>query len=221
MQPEVMHTSESAEYGTPPEPCDAARRVMGYIDIDPASSALFNQVVQADSYYTKEDNGFLKDWHGNAFVNPPGGYCDMLGQPVIKARKASGKKPARDKCSVTGDCGLPPGHTHDGCHSAAKMWWFKLAREKELGHVESALFVAFNADLLQTTQVDTPSGLSIPLDHRVCYPRNRVSFLYESAGKLFRSDSPPHVTVYVFIAANTKIGRKFHDEFSVFGRCKL
>src|SRR5258708_34791919 len=64
---------KSIEYYTPKEYIEAARQVMGSIDIDPASNEMANQVVRATKYYTKETNGLTKPWPGNVWLNPPYG----------------------------------------------------------------------------------------------------------------------------------------------------
>lgn len=63
---------------TPRQYIDAAREVMGSIDLDPASNPYAQKTVQAETYYTKEDDGLSKPWSGNVFLNPP--YC----HPEIK-----------------------------------------------------------------------------------------------------------------------------------------
>ncbi len=50
---------------------DAARRVMGSIDTDPATHAEANRVVQAKTFYTIADNGLEREWSGNVWINPP------------------------------------------------------------------------------------------------------------------------------------------------------
>ena len=59
------------EWYTPSEYIVAARRVMGAIELDPASSAIANQAVKAEVYYTIKDNGLDKDWFGRVWMNPP------------------------------------------------------------------------------------------------------------------------------------------------------
>lgn len=70
-RPHVSFNSGNNEWYTPTEFIEAARDVMGSIDIDPASSEIANKTVKASEYYTQETNGLDKAWHGNVWMNPP------------------------------------------------------------------------------------------------------------------------------------------------------
>lgn len=67
----VAANSGDNEWYTPDEYTDAARKVMGTIDLDPASSAVANKRVKAKKIFTQEQNGLGRQWVGNVWMNPP------------------------------------------------------------------------------------------------------------------------------------------------------
>lgn len=72
--PAFAFSSESNERYTPPEIIDAARSVMGSIELDAASCDLANLVVRADRYYTAADDALKLDWVARSvWCNPPYG----------------------------------------------------------------------------------------------------------------------------------------------------
>ena len=67
----VHISDDSYEWYTPIRYIEAARKVLGNIDLDPASCGVANRVVKAVKYYTEEENGLTQAWQGNVFLNPP------------------------------------------------------------------------------------------------------------------------------------------------------
>lgn len=65
-----VSTKENDWY-TPENFIDTIHKVMGSIDVDPASSKHANEIVKASTFYDKDSNGLDKEWVGNVFLNPP------------------------------------------------------------------------------------------------------------------------------------------------------
>ena len=67
----INQTSGDFEYYTPPHIIEAARRTMGGIDLDPASSFAANISVCATRYYDQLDDGLTQIWSGRIWLNHP------------------------------------------------------------------------------------------------------------------------------------------------------
>ncbi len=60
------------EWYTPEKYIEAARYVLGTIELDPASSEKAQETIQASRYFTVEDNGLERPWKAETvFLNPP------------------------------------------------------------------------------------------------------------------------------------------------------
>lgn len=146
-----QHLSTNVEHPTPKEIVEAARAVLGAIDLDPASSVFMNQGIRATRFIGLPDDGLAVDWNGRVFLNPPGGRAE--------------NKWAR----------------HYKTPSSAGVWWRKLIEEFKEKRVDAAIFVGFTLEILRTTQCKKddlehalrwPSALEFPL----CVPRDRLCF---------------------------------------------
>lgn len=71
---------------------EAVRRTMGRIDLDPASHAIANKVIQAHRFFTKADNGLNREWSGTVWLNPPfSSWGDW--SPKVASEWSSGRIP--------------------------------------------------------------------------------------------------------------------------------
>lgn len=72
-QPMALMTSNNTdEWYTPAWVLALARECLNGIELDPASSAAANTAVQAERYYTHDDDGYRRDWRCRSlWLNPP------------------------------------------------------------------------------------------------------------------------------------------------------
>jgi hypothetical protein len=63
-------TGEFERY-TPEKYIEVVRRVLGEIDLDPASCDIAQRTVRATNYFTEKDNGLNQEWYGRVFLNSP------------------------------------------------------------------------------------------------------------------------------------------------------
>lgn len=61
------------DWHSPAEIVEAARVVMGGIDLDPASCAQANEIIKAEKFYSPRDDGLKQPWFGRVWLNPPYG----------------------------------------------------------------------------------------------------------------------------------------------------
>jgi ParB family chromosome partitioning protein len=81
-KPKVLHNSGNNEWNTPRIYTDAAREVMGDIDLDPATNEVANAIIHAPTYYTQENDGLTQWWSGRVWMNPP--YSERKIEPFVR-----------------------------------------------------------------------------------------------------------------------------------------
>lgn len=87
-KPHVSFNSGNNEWYTPADIIEDARKVIGTITLDPASSEIANETVKATKFFTAEDDGLIQDWDGeNIWLNPP--YSSGLIEKFVDKLLAS------------------------------------------------------------------------------------------------------------------------------------
>ena len=91
----ALFTSKTDKHNTPTVVIDDLATVFNWT-IDVCASG---PNVCSD-YYTEEDNGLLKSWHGLCWMNPPYGRCigDWVTKAVFESLPASARKSATIVC---------------------------------------------------------------------------------------------------------------------------
>jgi hypothetical protein len=94
------------EWYTPAEYIEAARKLMGGIDLDPATSEAAQKTVRAKQYFT--ENGIQQEWGGRVWLNPP--YGPAIGEFVTRLVE----------CVASGAVTEAVLLTHNSCDTS---WW--------------------------------------------------------------------------------------------------
>ncbi|GAA03207.1 hypothetical protein [Photobacterium leiognathi] len=125
----INQSSGEFEYYTPIEYVEPARKLMGGIDLDPASCDIANKVVRATTIYTKEDNGLSKPLYGRVFMN----------HPFHRGEKACPSERSRCKKKTC----IKRGHHIDKDIPSNFDWITHLVDAYEQGLVKEAVCVTF------------------------------------------------------------------------------
>ena len=82
-KPHVTNNSGNNEWYTPAKYVELARKVLGVIDLDPASCEYANKTVKAVTYFNIDDDGLSQEWNGKVWMNPPYS-ADLIQQFAYK-----------------------------------------------------------------------------------------------------------------------------------------
>ena len=126
------------EWYTPQKVIESARRVLGEIDLDPASSAEANTTVKAKRFYSEADDGLSKRWRGRVWMNPPysAPLCGQFVKKLLREHKSG---------NVTAAIALLNGHSRDSS-------WFDDLWDYPLCFGRKRLIRFRNPDLAESEQ---------------------------------------------------------------------
>jgi len=189
----LLQDSGDFEYYTDPLITEAARDVMGSIDLDPASSLAANQHVRASNIFTIGDDGLTQKWFGNVWMN----------HPFSKGEKACPEDESKCTKKVCRERGY---HIHVDMPSNAD-WINKLVSEYKNGNVKQSINICFAA---------TSEGWFRPL-HKFpqCYLVPRTNYYLPNGEK---KSGVTKGSVVTYMGQNVE---KFCEVFSQFGEVKL
>lgn len=84
---QILTSSKTNEWYTPPYHIAIVRRVLGSIDLDPASHWVPQQWIKAKEFYIREEDGLLQTWRGTVYLNCPYGKTGNRSNQEIWAAK--------------------------------------------------------------------------------------------------------------------------------------
>lgn len=195
----VNQDSGDTEMYTPVELIEAARRCMGTIDLDPASSIIANETVKADLFFTKENDGLNQDWFGNTWLN----------HPFSKGEKACHKD--RKKCKKK-ICNDPTYSKYRGYHIDKDIpsnndWIDYLIDQYRNGNIKQSCNITFGS-----TSESWYQKLAV---FPQCIIDGRTQYRKPS-GKIARGITKGSVVTYLGSDIES-----FAREYSVFGRIHI
>lgn len=87
MKPNILHSSQSVEWYTPQKYIDSVKKVLGQIDLDPASNEEVNKSIKAHSFFSEQEDGYIKRWFGSVWMNPPYGFRNGISNQQLWTEK--------------------------------------------------------------------------------------------------------------------------------------
>lgn len=129
----LIATSTDNEWYTPAAYIESARRVLGGIDLDPASCEEANKTVRASRYYSIADDGLAQPWKGRIWLNPPyGGMVHKFARKLIAEHEAGNVETAilLVNAHCTDSKWFHPYWDHTLCFSYSRLDFDVSGREK-------------------------------------------------------------------------------------------
>jgi hypothetical protein len=187
----INQDSGNVEYFTPSAIVEAARRVMGSIELDPASCAKANETIRAERFYDEAMDGYNQPWVAQTlWLNHPFGREEQVCDNDCK-KKTCAKR----------------GHHVEKYKPGNKQWVDKLEASYRDGLVGEACCICF---------ASTSEGWFRPLLFRPqCFLSPRTNYVGPD-GKIVQGVSKGSVVTYF----GTNVAA-FAREFAALGVVKI
>lgn len=104
----------------------------------------------------------------------------------------------------------PPGGKLNGKSNTA-LFWSKLMKHRDRGHLKHAIFLAFSIEALQTTQ---NKGCKSIAEFPFCVPSSRIKFVSPDNKEL---QSPSHSNMIIYVPGTADLTDKFYSIFHSLG----
>ena len=163
-------SSEYQSHGSPNAVVTAARNVQGSLEWDFASSAAANKRIQAEHFYSQDDNALLYPWIAkSALINPPGcvwfqkdqtdAIASLRDQLLIPGASEKDRAKLRQKLAIAqqkqkerkialqqrSQIENLDWYRPNPTKSISKTFALKALHEYRIGNLQQAIFVLFNS----------------------------------------------------------------------------
>lgn len=187
--------SGNVEYHTPLKFIESARKVLGIIDLDPASNEIANENIKAIKIFTKKNSGLIQPWIGKVWMNHP----FSKGEKACPKNKAGGYNCKKKTCKDRG-------HHIDHDIPSNDDWIQKLLAEIKSGNTKEAIIICFCST--------SETWFKPLLDYYQCFINGRVNY-FNDKGEEIKGCTKGSVITYF---GNNP--QSFEKEFSQYGKVK-
>ena len=188
-----QHSSASFEWGSGVDIIERGREVLGEFDVDPASSAHWNQYVRARRFITRQEDGRKTPW-------VPGAPAP---NKLIAQRRLA--RPRRYTAWVNSP------NEDDG--ELLAFYWRALSGYYELGWISSAIWVGFSVE--QLSRLQRVGAASDPLEHVTAVPCKRLHYKNRRGPK---KSQPGHASYITLLTHSRAEVERFCARFGELGR---
>lgn len=187
----VTGRKEDLELITPSELVQAANAVMGGINLDPASSKIAQQFVQADEFFTPQQDGLnMQQWFGKVYLFPPSG-CYFFDKKIDKWKMTRASSPT-----------LVSSHA---------IWFRQLYRKWLAKEVEQAIYFTNCPDMIRYEQKI--------FDFPICFLKTVPSLIKHTSEGIGKHKTCSSFVVYLQPQDRSAEGTmKFIETYEQFGR---